>query len=108
MGRGETENARTPLCLITIVTGLLMLMSLLTGCGSGGETGSDPSASTAPVAATVSLEWQPVEDPSVIGYFVHYGRQSPGQPGSCTYERAMLVDFAWATVPNLVPNTTYY
>ena len=65
-----TENARTLLGLSTIVTGLLLtLMALLTGCASGGESGSDPSAAAPPVA-TVSLEWQPVRDPSVIGYFV--------------------------------------
>ena len=102
-----TENARTPLRLTTIVAGLLlMLMSLSTGCGSGGETGSDPSAT--PQAATVSLAWQPVHDHSVVGYFVHYGRQSPGHWGSCAYEHAMYSTDSEATVTNLDPETRYY
>jgi len=103
-----TENARTLLGLSTIVTGLLLtLMALLTGCASGGESGSDPS-SAAPPVATVSLEWQPVRDPSVIGYFVYYSRRSSGQPGSCTYDSSMYVNSPSATVPNLDPHTIYY
>lgn len=102
-----TENAPTLLGLSTIVTGLLLtLMALLTGCASGGESGSDPSA--APPVATVSLEWQPVQNPSVIGYFVYYGRRSSGQPGSCTYDSSMYINSPSATVPNLDPHTTYY
>ena len=102
-----TENARTLLGLPTIVTGLLLtLVGLLTGCASGGESGSDPSA--AQPVAIVSLEWRPVHDPSVIGYFVYYSRRSSGQPGSCTYDSSMYVNSPSATVPNLDPHTTYY
>jgi fibronectin type III domain protein len=104
-----TESARTPLRLTTIVTGLILtLMSLLTGCGSGGETGSDPSAAAPPVATTVSLAWQPVHDHSVMGYFVHYGRHSSAHSGSCTYEHAMYSTDPAATVTNLDPDTRYY
>jgi Fibronectin type III domain len=111
-----TETACIPLRLPAIVAGLLMIMPLLlTGCGGGGggETGSAPSA--APAGATASLAWSPVQDPSVTAYFVHYGRQSPGQPGSCTYESSKHVapptDTATAvsaTVTDLEPNTVYY
>lgn len=115
-----TKTARMPLCLTAIVTGLLLSIMpfLLTGCGGGGGTGSDPSVtvtpgsggggSTPPVGATASLAWNPVQDPSVSGYFVHYGRQSPGQPGSCTYESSVQVGSPSATVTNLDPNTVYY
>ena len=65
--------------------------------------------------ATASLAWSPVQDPSVMAYFVHYGRQSPGQSGNCTYESSVLVPAptntataVTATVPNLDPNTLYY
>src|SRR5262249_45421474 len=93
--------------LTNFVVGLLLaIIPLLTGCASEDQTGSGSTA--APVAATVSLEWQPVADPSVIAYFVHYGRQSPGQPGSCIYESSMYIDSPSATVPNLDPHTTYY
>jgi fibronectin type III domain protein len=104
---GVTETACISLRLIAIVAGLLLtMMPLLTGCGGGGETGSEPSA--APVGVTASLAWSPVQDPSIIAYFVHYGRQSPGQPGSCAYEHSMHVTSPSATVINLDPNTLYY
>src|SRR5262245_6867892 len=104
-----TQNARTPLCLTILVSGLLLtLMSALTGCGSGGETGSNPSTSASPSVATVSLAWDPPQDQSVQGYYVHYGRQSSGHSGSCTYEHTVYSTDSAATVPNLDPNTTYY
>ena len=103
----DTKTACIPLRLTPIIAGLLLtMMPLLTGCGGGEQTGSVPSA--APVGATASLAWSPVPDPSVSAYFVHYGRQSPGQPGSCTYESSMSVDSPSATVTNLDPNTLYY
>lgn len=102
-----TRTAPIPLPLTAIVVGLFVaIMPLLTGCAPEQQTGSGSTAT--PAAATASLEWLPVEDPSVIAYFVHYGRQSPGQPGSCTYESSMYVDSPSATVPDLDPNTTYY
>ena len=104
-----TEDDRTPLRLTTIVAGLLLtLMSLLTGCGSGGETGSDPSAAAPPLGATVSLAWQPVHDHSVMGYFIHYGRQSPHHSGSCSYEHSTYSADTEATVAHLDPATRYY
>ena len=105
------ETARMPLCLTAIVTGLLLsIMPLLTGCGGGGGSEGAPSITTtaAPTGSTASLAWNPVQDPSVSGYFVHYGRQSPGQQGSCTYESSVNVASPSATVTNLDPNTVYY
>jgi len=101
---GVTETACIPLRLTAIVAGLLlMVMPFLTGCGGGG------GGSAAPVGATASLAWDPVPDPSVSAYFVHYGRQSPGQPGNCSYESSMSVAGpSSATVTNLDPNTLYY
>ena len=96
-----TEAACIPLRLPAMVAGLLLtMMLLLTGCG-GGEGQAD-------TGATASLAWSPVQDPSVYGYFVHYGQQSPNQPGSCAYESSMYVDSASAMVINLDPNTLYY
>jgi hypothetical protein len=113
-----TETGCIPLRLTAIVAGLLLtMMPFLSGCG-GGQTGSDPivtvtpgtggGGSTPPVGATASLAWSPVQDPSVSAYFVHYGRQSPGQQGSCTYESSISVDSPSATVTNLDPSTLYY
>lgn len=108
---GVTETACIPLRLIAIVAGLLLtMMPLLTGCGGGGQTGSDPIVTVTPgsAGATASLVWSPVPDSSVIAYFVHYGRQSPNQAGNCTYESSMYVDSPSATVTNLDHNTLYY
>jgi hypothetical protein len=107
-----TEITCIPLRLTAIIAGLLLtMMPLLTGCGGGGGGWSDGSA-PAPAAVTgitASLAWDPVRpDPSVYGYFVHYGRQSPGQSGSCSYESSMYVASPEATVTNLDPNTLYY
>lgn len=105
--------------LTTFFAGLLFsLASLLTGCGGGGETGGDPSITVTPgssgggsapaAGAMASLSWSPVQDPSVFAYFVHYGRQSPGQPGSCSYESFVYVDSPSATVTDLSPDTLYH
>src|SRR5262249_21375029 len=101
---------REPMSHVTrpIVMGLLLtLMLVLTGCGGGGGEGNDLASADPPVAS-VSLAWQPVNDPSVVAYFVYYGRQSARQRGSSTYEGSMYVDSPSATVPNLETNTTYY
>jgi len=111
-----TETGCIPLRLTAIVAGfLLIMMPFLAGCAGEGETGGQPiitvnPGSGASAGATASLAWSPVPDPSVSAYFVHYGRQSPGQPGSCTYESSMNVNVASpsATVTNLDPNTLYY
>jgi hypothetical protein len=98
-----TETARK---LSALVTGLLFLiLPLLTGCAPG-EPGNRSTGSSA--SASASLSWDPVTDSSVSAYFVHYGRQSPGQEGSCTYEHSVSVDSSSATVTNLDPNTLYY
>jgi hypothetical protein len=94
-----------PRRLTVIIAGLLLTtMSFLTGCGGGGETGSDPTVK----GVTASLDWNPVPDPSVSAYFVHYGRQSPHQPGSCAYEHSVSVDSPSITLTDLVPDTHYY
>jgi hypothetical protein len=104
-----TETAYIPRRLIAIAaTILLTMMPLLTGCD--GESGGGEGQGSTPAAAkiTKSLEWQPVEDPSIHAYIVHYGPQSPGQDGSCVYESSLRVTSSSATVPNLEPNTRYY
>ena len=101
-----TEAICIPLRLTAMVASLLLtMMPFLTGCG-GGETANEASAAL--VGATASLAWSPVQDSSVYAYFVHYGQQSPGQPGSCAYESSMYVASPSATIINLDPNTLYY
>jgi Fibronectin type III domain len=114
-----TRTSHMPQYLTAIVTGLLLsVLPLLTGCGAGGETGSDPSVTVTPSSAggaptaSASLTWNPVQDssvsPPVSAYFVHYGRQSTGHSGSCAYESSMHSSSPSATVTDLDPNTVYY
>ena len=102
-----TETVYTSLRLIAVlVTLLLTMMPLLTGCVGESRDGQVPMPAAAKI--TKSLEWQPVEDPSIHTYIVYYGRQSPGQDGSCAYESSLRVTSPSAMVPNLEPNTRYY
>lgn len=91
----------------SLVLGLFL--TSLSGCGGGS---GDPaiSNSATPTGATASLAWDPVQDPTVYTYYVHYGKQSVGQTGSCTYEYSQQVPSTStsATITGLDPNTTYY
>lgn len=84
----------------------LFLASLM-GCGSGDDVPAiSPTAALA--GARVSLAWEPVQDPTVRTYTLHFGRESSGQAGSCHYEDSVRVFSASATVTGLEPNTRYY
>lgn len=93
-----------------IATSILLTgFSLLTGCGGGGENGAPSiSSSAGQTGAIASLAWNPTQDPSVNGYYVHYGRSSAGQVGACSYEAAQFVSSPNATITNLDHNTRYY
>jgi hypothetical protein len=58
--------------------------------------------------ATASLSWQPVMDPGVISYTVHYGKYSSGDPGSCSYDDSVDVYEPSAKITGLDFNTQYY
>ena len=88
---------------------LLIGFTMLTGCGGGGESGAPGvTTSVGQTGAIASLAWDPIQDPSVSGYYVHYGRNSSGQPGACTYEAQQFVSSPNATITNLDHNTRYY
>ncbi|NWF74899.1 MAG: fibronectin type III domain-containing protein [Nitrospirae bacterium] len=106
-----TETGCIPQCLTAALAGLLLTMlPLLTGCGGGSGSGDGQASTPADTGITASLTWDPIPDPLVNAYFVYYGRQSPGHPGSCVYESSMHVpaDSPSAIVTNLEPNTRYY
>lgn len=90
----------------SVILGLVLVS--LTGCGGGSEGGPAVSTSATPTGATASLAWDPVQDPTVYAYNVHFGRQSTGQPGSCNYEDSVSVSSPSATITGLDPNTRYY
>lgn len=79
-------------------------------CGSGGGGGENSSTSGPPTGGGASLVWNPVSDPTVYAYLVHYGTQPSGQPGSCRYEKEEYVadGSTFVTITGLKPNTQYY
>lgn len=103
---------RSPL-LRSIMSGLfLVCVSLVSACGSGGDSPesliiSSPPASS-PGTAAVSLQWDEVPDPTVSGYFVYYGTHSPNQTGSCAYSGRLFTNSTLARVKGLAPNTQYF
>jgi hypothetical protein len=104
---GNTDDRKSIIASVySIVLGIMLIS--LTGCGSGGEGGPAVSTSSAPTGATASLAWDPVQDPSVTGYYAHYGKQSAGQRGLCSYQDAQFVNGPNATITGLDPNTRYF
>lgn len=87
---------------------IVMTATLLTGCAGGGEGAPAVSSSPSAAGATASLAWDPVQDPTVTGYYVHYGTQSSGQTGSCSYQHSQFVSSPSATISDLAHNTQYY
>ena len=76
---------------------LLLMIASFSGCGGEEDTG-----------ATATLTWSPVISNSPVSYTVHYGRQSPGQPGACDYENAIDVPEPSTTISGLQYDTQYY
>ena len=91
---------------------MLVTSSLLTSCGSeegGGirvNRGVDGPAAASTASAGATLAWDPVGE--VAGYYIHYGTESPGSPGSCAYAQSTFSSTPMATVTGLAANTTYY
>ncbi|OQW34706.1 MAG: hypothetical protein A4E19_17445 [Nitrospira sp. SG-bin1] len=61
-----------------------------------------------PTGATAQLNWDASSDPNVQGYFIHYGKRSSGEYGSCSYEETQRVGAPPATITGLEPNTPYF
>lgn len=96
---------------------IMTTLSMLTGCGSGSEAdgpiignipGSGGGGSIAFGSVSVSLAWDPVPDPSIIGYFLHYGPNSPNSYGSCQYAHSRFSSSPSITVTGLAPNVNYF
>jgi len=88
---------------------VLSLIALsLTGCGPDGQQGPTISTGATPAGATVNLAWDPADDASVIGYYIHYGRQSSNRLGSCAYEQKQFVSSNQGAVTKLGWGLIYY
>lgn len=61
-----------------------------------------------PTEATARLTWAVNPDPTVTGYRVYYGKESSGEPGSCSYETSQSVEAPPAIISGLEPNTPYF
>ena len=91
-----------------------LLLISLAGCGMGGEqgvvSGQGPTISTTATAngTAASLAWDPVNDSTVVGYYIHYGKQSPNQSGSCLYDHVQFVPSSQGTVTELDLGSLYY
>jgi fibronectin type III domain protein len=72
----------------------------LAGCGEGGEGGSG--------GAMAAVAWDPVNDPTVTSYTVHYGKQPSGSLGSCNYENSVDVAEPSVSIGGLEFNAQYY
>ena len=87
-------------------------------------TGATNTPQSIPVTLTIasatttaaSLAWDPLPDPNVVGYYVHYGPQSPNSSGSCVYAHKTYYPLSSlanttsprATVSGLALGTTYF
>lgn len=92
--------------------GCLMVVSLtclfLIGCARGDEQEQNTTPNSSHDGVSVGLVWDPVEDSSILGYYIHYGKRSPKQPGSCAYDQELFVTSRHGAVTNLDPGFTYY
>ncbi len=73
-----------------------------------GEEDPTISVTSTPTGATARLNWDASPDPTVSNYYVYYGKQSSGEPGSCSYEASQPVETPPATITGLEPNTPYF
>lgn len=87
------------------VAGIAMMTATLTACGGDGGEGA-PSVIASP-GASATLAWDPVQDPTVTAYYVHFGTRSRNQTGG-VYDEKISATSTTATVTNLEPGTTYF
>lgn len=108
------KRFRHPLPILDILLAFAMTGILtLNGCGPDGQTDSLATALHAPKTGTVaavslSVVWDPVPDPSVVGYTLYYGTSSTNVFGSCSYANSVFSSSPNVTLSGLAPNTTYY
>ncbi len=72
------------------------------------EEDPEISLTSTPTGVTAQLTWDVSTDPNVQGYFIHYGKQSPREYGSCSYEESQRVGTPPATITGLESNTPYF
>lgn len=73
-----------------------------------GEEEPAISVTSTPTGATARLTWDASPNPTVSNYYVYYGKESSGEPGSCSYEESQVVESPPAIITGLEPNTPYF
>jgi hypothetical protein len=73
-----------------------------------GEEDPTISVTSTPTGATARLTWDVSPDPTVSNYHVYYGKESSGEPGSCSYEESQAIESPPAIITGLEPNTPYF
>ena len=123
-GVGATNNGQDISVTLTIAAPASLTSTSATTSTSGTFTSTVPTSqptttTTLPssiTTATADLAWNAGGDPSVLGYYVHYGMQSPNSLGSCAYEQSIYYSLTslanaaspTATINSLTTGTTYY
>ena len=101
---------------------LLLCLALCAGCPGGSSedaannTEHDNGLTASASQVSVRIAWDAATDPSVQGYYVHYGTQSPNIPGSCAYAEQIYYSLASltsasspaVTISGLTSGKTYY
>lgn len=102
-------------CSTLLSLGLAVLICTLAGCGGDGQnnlldvpSAENTGSNTGPIGAAATLAWDPVQDTTVFGYFVHYGRQSGGGSGNCPPGSSVFVSQPSVTITNLENDTQYF
>ena len=100
----------SPTILLSFAMGGILM---LYGCGPDGQTESLATALRGPAPGAVagvslSVAWDPVSDPTVVGYTLYYGTSSTNSFGSCAYKHSIFSSSSSVTISGLEPNTTYY
>lgn len=92
--------------------GCSMVVSLaclsIIGCDGSDEQEQNTTPNSSHDGVSIGLVWDSVEDSSILGYYIHYGKRSPKQSGSCAYDQELFVTSRHGTVTNLDPGLTYY
>lgn len=107
-GEDSTDSAQTAASDST--AGEAEVLDTAADIAEPGDGEEDPtiSVTSTRTGATAQLTWDASSDPTVSNYYVYYGKQSSGEPGSCSYEASQSVETPPATISGLEPNTLYF
>jgi len=115
-GSGATNTPESLPVTLTISAPTSTTSTSTTTTPTTTSTSTTSTSLSSTSTANASLTWSAETDPSVLGYYVHYGTQSPNSVGSCAYALSIyysLTSLSDASLPTvsisgLATDTTYY